>query len=549
MELAGTTWYASACQTQRFVAGIRKAGAMPFVRTWSSDFSSGRHDGGSFVRMAQFDLRLPRRWGAVSGDARVVAAVEPDRLDICEQATLGGGVEGGLEQDRVVAVRPVDRVADRDPVAVRQDRPLPPELASIRWVLAGSLTPTRAFVQGPVQGDIGQVEPDDPVVGAQGNPPFDSDEPAVKAMRTEIQKRKPGTKLALGAVSGWSAAHLLVEGLEAAGQNPTSESFYKAIRRMSDYKTPFGQTVDFTKSPEEKQREGLKRDPNLCGGVLVRGDEKAKKMVQVGEKPTLCLNAVEDAEGEAGQRRIGPGAVIAGRQWTAGSRPRASNVNTASMAETPIRPLRRSVLHEDVARVIREMIVAGEFHGRQKVPVKALAASLAVSTRPLRDAVLLLEAEGWVETVARSGTFVSMVTRTDLEQRLEVLAITVGLAGERACTSPEPSARALEAVIPHLRTASPNPSAWESFVDEVVRCSRSPRLRREYDNAVSSFRSRLAPRSADDVRSALALAEVIVAAVRAGDQAAAEAGCRRLVAATGQALIEEFAERAGGASA
>ena len=48
---------------------------------------------------------------------------------------------------------------------VGEDRPLLPEIASIRWVFAGSLTLTRAFVEGAVEGDVGEVEPDDPVVG------------------------------------------------------------------------------------------------------------------------------------------------------------------------------------------------------------------------------------------------------------------------------------------------------------------------------------------------------------------------------------------------
>ncbi len=102
---------------------------------------------------------------ALSGGARVVAAVEPDGLDVTEQPPPGGGVEGRCEEDRVVAVRAVDRPADRDAVAVGEDRPLPAELAPIRGVLAGSLATTRAFVQRTVDGDVGEIEADDPVVG------------------------------------------------------------------------------------------------------------------------------------------------------------------------------------------------------------------------------------------------------------------------------------------------------------------------------------------------------------------------------------------------
>ena len=62
---------------------------------------------------------------------------------------------------------------------------------------------------------------------------------------------------------------------------------------MSAFNSGLGATVDFTKSPEEKIREGIEPDPNLCAGFLMRGDEKGKKMVQVGNKPQLCLSGVD----------------------------------------------------------------------------------------------------------------------------------------------------------------------------------------------------------------------------------------------------------------
>ncbi len=45
----------------------------------------------------------------------VVAAVEMEGLDVEEEATLGYGVEGGREQEAVVAVGGIDCPADGDP--------------------------------------------------------------------------------------------------------------------------------------------------------------------------------------------------------------------------------------------------------------------------------------------------------------------------------------------------------------------------------------------------------------------------------------------------
>lgn len=130
--------------------------------------------------------------------------------------------------------------------------------------------------------------------GILGTPPFDSDEPAMKKLRDEINKRKPGTKLSSAVTNGWNTAHLLETGLKAAGPKLTRQGFYEALRKLSDYKTPFGVTLDYTKSPEEKIRENIKGDPSECAGFLLRGDAAKKKMVQIGEKPTLCLAAVVD---------------------------------------------------------------------------------------------------------------------------------------------------------------------------------------------------------------------------------------------------------------
>ena len=76
--------------------------------------------------------------------------------------------EGGLEEDRVVAVGPVADPADRDAIGVGEDRPLPAELRPIGRVLARSLSSSWAFVQTPVDGHLGEVEADDLVVCTDG---------------------------------------------------------------------------------------------------------------------------------------------------------------------------------------------------------------------------------------------------------------------------------------------------------------------------------------------------------------------------------------------
>jgi branched-chain amino acid transport system substrate-binding protein len=129
--------------------------------------------------------------------------------------------------------------------------------------------------------------------GVAGTPPFDGDNPAMKEMVAEVNARKPGTSMSFAVVGGWATADLLVKGLDAAGPNLTRDSFHKAIRSMKAFESGVGATVDFTKSPEEKIREGIKPDPSLCAGYLMRGDQDAKKLVQVGPEPQLCLAGID----------------------------------------------------------------------------------------------------------------------------------------------------------------------------------------------------------------------------------------------------------------
>ncbi len=95
---------------------------------------------------------------AGSGDLTVIAAVEPQGVDLGEQSPARGIIERRGQQDRVVAVRTRHGPADGYPDAVCEDRPLPSQLGAISRVLAGSLPSSRGFVQRPVDRCVAEVE-------------------------------------------------------------------------------------------------------------------------------------------------------------------------------------------------------------------------------------------------------------------------------------------------------------------------------------------------------------------------------------------------------
>lgn len=76
-----------------------------------------------FFGAAALDVEIVEAEGceARAYDRVVVAAVEVQRLDVAEQAGGVDGLDGRLQQADVVAVRAVDRPADRDAVTVRRD--------------------------------------------------------------------------------------------------------------------------------------------------------------------------------------------------------------------------------------------------------------------------------------------------------------------------------------------------------------------------------------------------------------------------------------------
>src|SRR3546814_19322080 len=105
-----------------------------------------------------------------SSDLRgvVVAPVEGQGADVGEQSGDLDGVDRGVEQDEVVAVRAGDRDTDRDAGTVAGHRPLPAQLPTIHWALARTFTPARGLGDRPVECDEGGAAYDVAVVAGVG---------------------------------------------------------------------------------------------------------------------------------------------------------------------------------------------------------------------------------------------------------------------------------------------------------------------------------------------------------------------------------------------
>lgn len=88
-----------------------------------------------------------------------------------------------------------------------------------------------------------------------------------------------------------------------------------------------------------------------------------------------------------------------------------------------------SSLTEEIADIVRERILKGEYEIGEKIKENQIAAELRVSRTPIREAFKLLENEGLIDYIPNRGCFAKGFTRRDVEdiyavrESLEELAV------------------------------------------------------------------------------------------------------------------------------
>jgi DNA-binding GntR family transcriptional regulator len=109
---------------------------------------------------------------------------------------------------------------------------------------------------------------------------------------------------------------------------------------------------------------------------------------------------------------------------------------------SPVRPLSdHQSLRERVVLRLRQAIITGDLPPKTRLVEPELAKQLNVSRTPLREAIRQLEAEGFVSTTPRLGSFVSEVTTQDVEELYALRVVIEGLAARQAAENPDPAKR------------------------------------------------------------------------------------------------------------
>jgi DNA-binding GntR family transcriptional regulator len=81
---------------------------------------------------------------------------------------------------------------------------------------------------------------------------------------------------------------------------------------------------------------------------------------------------------------------------------------------------KRPSLKDEAYQRIKTLILSDRLSGGDMLDIDWLASGLGISRTPLREALLMLEQEGLIETIPYKGTFVVDVSRKDVEEIYQV---------------------------------------------------------------------------------------------------------------------------------
>jgi DNA-binding GntR family transcriptional regulator len=106
-------------------------------------------------------------------------------------------------------------------------------------------------------------------------------------------------------------------------------------------------------------------------------------------------------------------------------------------AQSPSLPRRgpklvRTPSGQYIASHIRRLIFEGELRAGMRVPQDAIASDLGVSRIPVREALIVLEREGWVTNEMHRGAFISALDEQAVHDHYELYGLIYGFAADRA---------------------------------------------------------------------------------------------------------------------
>jgi DNA-binding GntR family transcriptional regulator len=213
----------------------------------------------------------------------------------------------------------------------------------------------------------------------------------------------------------------------------------------------------------------------------------------------------------------------------------------------PVPLMDRRSSGELVAVHIRTLIFNGELRQGDRVRQDEIAEQLGVSRIPVREAIIALDREGWLEITPHRGAFVHGLDEDSLRDHYELLGLVYGLAARRAVERGTPQSVAELAAAQEAFAAARSPERLhdtnDTFLRTLLQMARAPRL-----GSVMRGMATVAPGNffelvpGSDVVQQEGTA-AIVDAITSGDRERAAAACVELLRSQGELVIALLASR------
>jgi DNA-binding GntR family transcriptional regulator len=134
-----------------------------------------------------------------------------------------------------------------------------------------------------------------------------------------------------------------------------------------------------------------------------------------------------------------------------------------------------------VADHLRRQIIDGELGPGQRLTQEDIAAQLGTSRVPVREALVILEQEGWIKMEMHRGGFVLPI-QTSITDNAEVWDLVFGLVARRAVDKLTPDVDAQLAEIAAKLTAADDPNEisglCEHYLDVLFEAASAPAVAR-----------------------------------------------------------------------
>jgi DNA-binding GntR family transcriptional regulator len=227
---------------------------------------------------------------------------------------------------------------------------------------------------------------------------------------------------------------------------------------------------------------------------------------------------------------------------------------TAKRHEIPSAPgsrrgpkLVRTPSGQYIASHIRRLIFEGELRAGMRVPQDAIASDLGVSRIPVREALIVLEREGWVTNEMHRGAFISALDEQAVHDHYELYGLICGFAADRALAR---GADDLPQRLAEIQTSFARAETDDELFDlsiafgaAIVKAAASPRI-----NVAMRTMSALVPGNFFElVPNAVAVEKrglaAIVRAMKLGDGERASAEYVKMMRQVGNKVAQLFKER------